>query len=66
MTEMIDRTGEPRDDAEIDEAISAVETIMVKHPLVLPLFTVHAGILRDCLYELQVRRFEEKARWKRQ
>ena len=56
---MIDRTGEPRDNDEIEEAISAVETIMVRHATVLPLFTVHAGIIRDCLFELKVRRLKE-------
>ena len=58
---MVDRTGQPRDDKEIDEAINAVEQIMVKHATVLPLFTVHAGIIRDCLIELRVRRLKEEA-----
>ena len=58
---MIDKTGQPRDDEEIDEAIYAVETIMVKYSTVLPLFTVHAGIIRDCLIELRVRRLKEES-----
>jgi len=56
---MVDRTGRPRDDEEIDEAINAVETIMVKHATVLPLFTLYAGIIRDCLIELKVSRIKE-------
>ena len=58
---IVDRTGQPRADGEIDEAISAVETIMVKHATVLPLFTVHAGIIRDCLIELRVRRLRDES-----
>ena len=48
----IDKTGQPRTDKEIHEALDAIKEIMVKQPLVLPLFTVHAGIIRDCLTEL--------------
>ena len=58
---MVDRTGQPRDDEEIDEAINAVEIIVVKYSTVLPLFTIHAGIIRDCLIELKVRRIKEEA-----
>ena len=57
---MIDRTGEPRRDEEIDEAILVVETIVVKHATVLPLFTVHASLIRDCLFELKVHRLKAK------
>lgn len=56
MAEMTDKTGQPRSDEDLQDAINCVNEIMVKHPLVLPLFTVHAGILRDCLMELQRRR----------
>lgn len=55
---MVDMSGQPRSDEEIQEALDAVNEIMVKRPLVLPLFTVHAGIIRDCLRELQQRRKE--------
>ena len=54
--EMVDKTGQPRSDEELQEAINCVKTIIVKHALVLPLFTVHAGIILDCLRELQERR----------
>ncbi len=57
---LIDRTGELREDSEIDEAIQAVETIMVKHATVLPLFTIFAGTIRDCLFELKVHRLKAK------
>jgi len=63
---MIDMTGQPRDDEELQEAIDCVKTIMVKHALVLPLFTVHAGIILDCLRELQgIRKLLAEARRKR-
>ena len=56
MVEMIDKSGEPRSDEDLQDAINCVNEIMVKHPLVLPLFTVHASIIRDCLLELQTMR----------
>jgi hypothetical protein len=59
---MIDRTGQPRTDEEIDEAIDAVTTIAVKFPMVLPLFTVNAMCIRDCLIELRVLRMEKGAK----
>ncbi len=63
---MIDKTGEPRSDEELQEAIDCVKTIMVKQPMVLPLLTVHAGIIVNCLEELQTfRRMIEEARKKR-
>lgn len=52
MIDIIDRTGQPRTDKEIHDAIYAVTEILIKQPLTLPLFTVHAGIIRDCLKEL--------------
>jgi len=54
--EIIDRIGQPRSDEELQEAIDACKQIMIKQPLVLPLFTVHAGIIVNCLQELQVYR----------
>ena len=63
---MIDKTGQPRSDKELQEAINCVNQIMVKQPMVLPLFTVHAGLIRDCLLELQsLRKLLEEARRKR-
>lgn len=56
MVEMVDKTGEPRSDKDLQDAINCINEIMVKHPMVLPLLTVHAGIIRDCLLELQKRR----------
>jgi hypothetical protein len=53
---MEDRTGEPRSDKEVQEAIDVVTEIAVKHPMALPMFTVHAMPIRDCLRELQERR----------
>ncbi len=55
-----DRTGEPRSIEELYEALDAVTLIMVKQPLVLPLFTVHSGIIRDALVELIVCRLATK------
>jgi hypothetical protein len=51
--EMVDKTGQPRSDEELQEAIDCVNEIVIKHATVLPLFTVHAGTIRACLLELQ-------------
>lgn len=56
MMGMVDMSGQPRSDEELQEAIDCVKTIMVKHSLVLPLFTAHALLIVDCLRELQERR----------
>ena len=67
MDGMVDKTGQPRSDEELQEAIDCVKEIMTKQPLVLPLFTLHAGIIKDCLVELQnLRRLLTEARRKRQ
>ena len=64
--EVIDKTGQPRSDEELQEAIDCVKTVMVKHPLVLPFFAVHALTILNCLEELQVmRRLLEEARKRR-
>lgn len=60
MSSMVDMTGQPRSDEELQEAIDCVKEIMVKHSTALPLFTVHALLIMDCLRELQVRRRKEK------
>jgi len=63
---MIDMTGQPRSGEELQEAIDCVKTILVKHSTVLPLFTVHALTIMDCLRELQsLRKLLEEARRKR-
>lgn len=54
-----DRTGLPRTDREIEEAIDAVKECMIKFPLALPLFTVHAGIIKNGLEELLERRAKD-------
>ncbi len=59
MSSMTDMTGEPRSDEDLQDAIICINTVMVKHALVLPLLTVHAGIIRDCLLELQQRRQQD-------
>jgi hypothetical protein len=61
MMGIIDRTGQPRSDEELQEAYDAVTQILIKQPLVLPLFTVHGLIIRDALLELMVRRIKEEA-----
>ena len=61
-----DTTGQPRSDEDLQEAITACKTILVKHSLVLPLFTVHAGIIIECLEELKfIRGRLKEAREKR-
>lgn len=59
MGGMIDMTGQPRSDEELQEAIDCISTIMVKQPLVLPFLTIHAGTIRNCLMELQQRRNQD-------
>lgn len=56
---MEDMTGKPRSDEDIQDAINCINTIMVKHATVLPLLTVHAGIIREGLIELLQRRHSE-------
>lgn len=58
--EIIDRTGQPVTDEELDEALKAVETILVKHSLVLPLFTINSMSIRRALIELKQRRELDK------
>ena len=58
--DIVDKTGQPRSDEDVQDALDAVNQIMVKQPMVLPLFTVHAGIIRDCLKELQERRKRDR------
>lgn len=53
---MVDMTGQPRSDEELQEAIDCIKTIMVKHALVLPLLTIQAGTIKACLEELQALR----------
>jgi len=63
---MVDMSGKPRSNEELQEAIDCVKTIMVKQPIVLPLLTVHAGIIVNCLEELKtLRRLLEEARKER-
>ena len=56
---MVDMTGQPRSDEELQEAIDCISTIMVKHAAVLPLLTLHAMCIRNCLMELQQRRRDD-------
>jgi len=56
---VVDKTGQPRSDQDLQEAIDCINTIMIKHALVLPILTVHSGIIRDCLRELQARRAKD-------
>ena len=66
MAEMIDMSGQPRSDEELQEAIDVCKQIMVKSALVLPLFTVNAGTIVNCLEELQtMRRLLAEAKRKR-
>jgi len=59
---MVDMSGQPRGDDEIDEAIDCIMIIMIKHATVLPILTVHAGIILDCLVELRVRRLQDEVK----
>jgi hypothetical protein len=53
MAECEDRTGQPVNERELDDAIHAVETILLKQPTVLPLFTVNGMAIRRALLELK-------------
>lgn len=50
---MIDMSGQPRSDEELQEAIDAMKTILVKHSFVLPLLTLQGPTIINCLEELQ-------------
>ena len=56
---MIDESGKPRSDKDLQEAIDCINVVMVKHATVLPILTVHAGVIRDCLIELKQRRNQD-------
>ena len=56
---MIDMTGQPRSNEDLQDAITCINTVIVKHATAVPILTVHAGIIRDCLLELQQRRNTE-------
>lgn len=60
MVSMSDRTGIPDSDKDLQDAISCIGTVMVKHTTAIPILTVHAGIIRRCLVELQQRRAADK------
>ena len=66
MVEMVDDSGKPRSDEDLQDAINCISEVMVKHSFVLPMLTVHGGIIRDCLLELQaMRKLLAEAREKR-
>ena len=50
---MTDMSGQPDSDEDLQDAINCMVTVMTKHATVLPLLTVHAGIIHRCLKELQ-------------
>lgn len=58
--EITDRTGQPVTDEELDEALKAVQTILLKQPTVLPLFTVNGMTIRRALIELKQRHEMDK------
>lgn len=53
---MVDKSGEPRSDEEIKEALQVVYGLMLRPPMTLPKLVVHLGILKDSLEELLNRR----------
>ena len=64
--EMVDMTGKPRSDVDLEEAIDCIKIIMVKHPTVLPLLTIHAMDILSFLRELQgMRKLLAEAKKKR-
>lgn len=53
---MVDKTGEPRSDKELQEAIEAVKQAMVKPPITHPMLVVNLLAIKELLLELQIRR----------
>jgi len=63
---MIDMTGKPRSDEDLQEAIDVCKEIAIKHSLVLPILTIHIMDIINLLEELQaLRRLLAEARAKR-
>lgn len=56
---MVDMSGQPDSDKNLQDAIDCMGTVMVKHATAIPLLTVHSGIIHRCLVELQRRRTRE-------
>ncbi len=59
---MLDMTGTPRSDEDLEDAINAIKVVMVKHFLKIPILTVHCGIIKNGLEELLQRRKADKGR----
>lgn len=53
MLNFTDKTGEPRSDEDLQEAIDVITMVAVKYPMAIPPLTVNLGNIRDCLKELQ-------------
>jgi hypothetical protein len=63
---IIDETGQPRSDEDLQEAINVCREIAVKHTLTLPILTLHILDIISLLEELQVmRRLLAEAKKKR-
>lgn len=60
MTDMfVDKSGQPRSDEDLKEALTVVETITVKHILEIPpMLAVQMFTIREALIELIRRRKE--------
>ncbi len=56
---MIDVSGQPDSDEDLQDAIYCINMIALKHPTAIPMLTVHCGIIRRCLMELQSRRTKD-------
>jgi len=54
--EIADRSGQPVTTRELNDAINAVESILLRQPTVLPLFTVNGMAIRRALLELRQQR----------
>jgi len=51
-----DRTGQPRGDKEVREAIDTMKQVMIKHAMVLPIVTLQSGVIIESLEELLLHR----------
>lgn len=54
--EIIDKTGQPRSDKDLQEAIDVCKEIAIKHTLALPILTIHIMDIINLLEELKTYR----------
>lgn len=53
MVEMIDESGKPQSDEDLQDAITTIEKLLIKPPMELPMLAVMLPTIRQLLKELQ-------------